>query len=743
MEVLAAILGLLVAYGLYRLFTRRKRNPETITEGDSTASKFGAVAPKSEPVRWQSAVKAVQSQESVRWVAPGETVTVAGREVRGMIYFGRGARPEDLRGKGRAFIDADLPVAKIGADVPGESLPYWPNYSDISPQARATYLDWLASGRADKQYGVGYVFLHFYGLERRFFVDSPAEDEKRLLIGEVERLLGIYGDNRSIRRYFGAFLDAGQIVVDPVRQVSPLHFQKSRYELPLGLRISIGRMAKAEVPLSADWLLSWYMSHPEHQLRTPATRALLEFRALFALLYYERFPEGLTVSTPKKLLSARYTAASGEFHVDLNQFLGDVPDIANLSQPLSIANDIVEEATESLGKYSRFLGRNPEGRESIEAHALLPARLWPLFPCEQMEELRVWTEGIIESGGLSPVEQVIERLEGSPPEKISKRQLTGAADALARLATGMAPDPRFALRSPKLGEPVVVFRLPEEIAELEQVSDEYKQILTIVAIGSFVAHADGTIAAKERDALATRIDDSGLSAVERARLHANLKWMLAVPPDLALFRRRLVDFPEDIRHELGQVALAMAVADGVVDPQEIRAIERLYRVMDLTSDGVYSDLHALAAPEELVTVRPEGEQNQDFVIPPAPEDDPKVALDSDRVASVMANTARVASVLGDIFGEDETKDEVEEGSEETGDAFFGLDSQHADFLGELLTRPHWGEVDFATLAGQFRLMPEGALETVNEWSFERFGDLLIEGHEGYEINSDVMEQLRE
>ena len=363
-----------------------------------------------------------------------------------------------------------------------------------------------------------------------------------------------------------------------------------------------------------------------------------------------------------------------------------------------------------------------------------------------MQRWRIYvagTEGVIETGGLSPVEQVIERLEGTSPQKISKRQLTGAADALARLATGMAPDPRFALRSPKLGEPVVLFRLPEEIAALEEVSEKYKEILTIVALGSFVAHADGTIAAKERNVLATRIDNAGVSAAERARLHANLQWMLAVPPDLGLFRRRLQDVPEDIRHELGQVALAMAAADGVIDPEEIKAIERLYKVMALTTDGVYSDLHALTARDELVTVRPAGEQDQDFVIPPPPEHDTKVVLDAERVASVMANTARVSSVLGDIFRDDEPEDEREETLEDTGSVFSGLDAQHAAFLGELLTRSHWEEAEFATLAGQFRLMQAGALETVNEWSFERFGDTLIEEHEGYEINTDVIAELQE
>ena len=658
-----------------------------------------------------------------------------------MLYLGSEPRRDSWKREGGAFIDPGLPVAKISSDFSGESMPYWPSYRDINPQARATYLDWLAGGRSDKRFGPGYVFLYFYGLERRFFVDAPAEEEKRLLVAEAERLLGVYGENHSVQRYLRAFLDAAQIVLEPAGEAEPC-FERSGYELPLGLRVAIGRMAKEGQPLSAVWLLGWYITHPETGLRTPATRAFPEFRVLFTLLFDERFPEGLKMRTPRRLLCARYASASGAFEVDLNRFLGDIPDISGTSKPLNIAKEFVEEATDALDKYSRFLGRNPEGRDTIEAHALLPERLWPLFPCAEMEDLRRWAEGIIETGGLSPVEQIIERLEGAPPGKMGKRQLIGAADALARLSIGMAPDPRFALRSPKLGEPVVLFRLPEGITALEEVSEKYRDILVAIAMGSFVAHADGTIAANERRALEVRIDTAELSGAEHARLLANLQWMLAIPPDLALFRRRLKDAPENTRHELGQVALAMAAADGVIDPGEIKAIEKLYKAIGLTTDGVYSDLHALTAGSEPVTVRTASAQARDFAIPPPLEGDSKIVLDAGRVASLMADTARVSSVLGDIFRDDEPEEDLEETREEIASGFPGLDAQHATFLGELLTRPHWDEAEFVTLAGQFRLMQAGALETLNEWSFERFGDVLIEEYEGYELNPDVATELR-
>ena len=722
--------------------SRRPTSDTLVTPGTSEAGAPPRAVTGSRRVR---APRAPRS--GTHWIDPAGDVRVAGRNLGGMIYVGSESRRDTWEQSNNALIDSGLPVAKIGTDPAGESLPYWPSYRDITPRARATYLDWLTSGRADPQIGPGYVFLYFYGLERRFFQDSPADEERRRLCAEVSRLLDTYGQNQSVRRYLGAFLNAAAVVLEPGGDHRP-PFASSARELPLLLRVAVGQMVKSGRPLSADWLLEWYVAHPDTRLRTAVTRALAEFKTLFGLLFDDRFPEGLTLRAPKRRLRAVYRAASGTFEADLRGAIGDVPDIAALSRPVTVAREIADEAAGALAKYSRFLGRNPHGRDSVEAHALLPEQLWPLFPSAGVEDLRRWAEARIEDGGLVPVEQVIERLEGVPPNKLGKRQLTGAADALARLSIGLAPDPRFALRSPRLGEPVVMFRLPGGLTKLEDVSEGYKHLLFLVAMGSFIAHADGTVAAQEREALEGRIDASELRPDERARLHANLTWMLAISPDVGLFRRRLRDASEQSRHELGQAALALAAADGVIDPGEIKAIERLYSAIGLPAEGIYADLHALTSRVEPVMVRrPEQTADGGYTIPAPPEKERgdeghKVVLDAGRVATLVADTARVSSVLGEIFGDITDTEEEDPEESRDGDIFPGLDAQHAAFLTELLTRPHWGDTEFAALTRQFQLMQEGALETVNEWSFEHHDDLLIEAYEGYAINSDIAAALR-
>src|SRR5690606_13906549 len=102
-----------------------------------------------------------------------------------------------------------------------------------------------------------------------------------------------------------------------------------------------------------------------------------------------------------------------------------------------------------------------------------------------------------------------------------------------RISVGLAPDPRFAIRAPKPGEPVMLFRLPDRITKLEAVSTDYAGALLSIVLGTYIAHADGEVSNAERQRLKAQVDRmTNLSESERARLHANLTWMIAVPPKL-------------------------------------------------------------------------------------------------------------------------------------------------------------------------------------------------------------------
>lgn len=684
------------------------------------------------------------TQRRQGWIPNGEAVTLAGRTIDGMIYLGAAPATASYGQRCRAYIDPALPVAASGTDKAGHGMSYWPGYSSIPPVCRATYLDWLAGGRCDGSVNPGYMFLFFYGVERRFLVDQPGEDEKREILEEAERLRELFSTNHSVQRYLGEFIDLARIAVNDTTAKEPV-FDYHGWELPLSLKVALGGMIASGSPLTADWLLSWFLCHFEKRLRTPAHRCRKEFQALFGLKFDARYPDGLRVQAPKALLRCHYRAASGEFggEIDVSVDGKPVPDIAGLRKPITIAQEIADEAMDELDKFSRFIGRNPEGNASLEGHALLPRALREQFPSEEMDRLKTWAREQVERGGYVLAADVVARLEGGTGEAIGKRQLTSAADALARMGFGMAPDPRFSLRGPRSDEPVVLFELGEAVEALEDVSALYRGALVELALGTFIAHADKRLVEAERSALKARLASmEGLTELERKRLNANLDWLVAVPPDMTLLRSRLKEAGPEQQTALRAAVVAIAHADGIIQSEEVVGIEKVYRALGLDPALVYSDLHAGEAADGPVRVRPAeagapGER--------IPDDTPRTSrrLDAARIAAIRSDTERVSSVLGEIFATEEAALSDAPSHHALPPVFDGLDAGLARFVEAIVMRDHWEEAAFSALAASHGLLTSGALEAVNEWAFERFDEALLDAYEGYDVAPSIAEAVRQ
>lgn len=517
-------------------------------------------------------------------------------------------------------------------------------------------------------------------------------------------------------------------------------FKSWTWELPLSLRVTLGGMIANDIPLNAEWLLSWFLCHPEKRLRTPAHRCEEEFRALFIAKFEQQIPNGLKVAKSKKQLKYSYRAASGEFGGEIPISANGKPvlDISGLTKPVNIAQGIADGAMDELDKLSRFLGRNPERKGSFAAHALLPSCLWDQFPSQQRQELIGWGNAVIAAGGLVPLSDVLKRIRMATSVKIGKRQLTDMADTLAGLGFGLAPDPRHAFRLPNEGEPVVIFEISEAY-NAEAVSDVYREKLVEIALSAFVAHADGQVTESERRLLADRIAKAeNLSEGERKHLNANLNWFLSVPADMAILRSRLKNVGGDQQMALRTAMIAVAHADGIIQTEEVAGIEKIYRILGLDPSTVYSDLHAGEVADTPVRVKPAdpgvpGEAIPEEALAQRP------ALDSSRIAAIRSDTARVSSVLGQIF---QGEQGLEPEQSESASIIAGLDARCAALVREVIAKDHWSSEAFEELASKHGLMASGAIEAINEWSFATYDEALLDEYEGYDVTDEVAKTLK-
>ena len=336
------------------------------------------------PVRRPAEAKPGSSRPA-GWIPKGGNVVFEGRDLGGMVYFGPAPHSSRQGSPDNAWIDPRMPVTVRGRNRDGDGIPlHWPNYSTLDGRSRATYLDWLAGGRSDPDIDARYVRLYFFGLERRFFVDHPEPDERADLVAEVRRLLDAYGEDSSLRHVIESFLDAASLL-EPGGDFEPMFDPgRVRSEVPVPVRVGLGRMAARGEPLTSDWLLSWFVCHPSTDLPGAAERVFPEFRACFRDIFEKRYPNGLKLHLPKRPLKIEYRAASGTFAVDLA--VSDARDVSGLSKPLRTAEGIAELAGDELDRYSRYLARNPDARGTTAAHTLLPDFLRPLFPCPEKED---------------------------------------------------------------------------------------------------------------------------------------------------------------------------------------------------------------------------------------------------------------------------------------------------------------------------------------------------------------------
>ena len=595
-------------------------------------------------------------------------------------------------------------------------------------------MDWLASGRSDKRVSVGYMFMFFYGLEYRFFAKKPDLEERLRIKAEVERLLSVYGERNSVRGYLGEFLEVAELEMDLPLRIAPIpsapdsiSYNSIRWAVALGRRIA------SRKPLSADWLLGWYLRTPGiPRLRTPARRAWSVFKEQFRILFDAKYPSGLKVPVPKQALNYEYQAASRSFTVTLKDLAGHVPDISGLRGPLEKAKEIVDEATHALDKYSRFIGRYPDSKGSIKAHILLPKQLRSIVACDEYDQLNAWVEALVNSQEWPTARALMAKVEGlaTPPARINKKSLVGVADLLASMAVGFAPDPRFAVRSPRAEDPVYLFWLPQAVA-LDAVSDEYRAGLSIIGVGSIVAHADKEVSRRERGTIWSAVWPDELSQTERALALGNLEWALTVPPSRSNMAK-LRKAPHIVRESIGHCALTVAISDGRIDSEEVRALEKLYDSLGLDTDDVQADLQALTTGTVLSPAMKEQGQlagAQSFV------------LNQDRIEALRIETAQAAAVLTDVFA-DEDHDE-EESSVPAESSLKGLEERYVPFLRALIKEPEWTKADLETLAKRSGLSLAAALPTVDDWCYDQFEDALLDMYEKqYEVNSDVIDSIK-
>jgi restriction system protein len=339
-------------------------------------------------------------------------------------------------------------------------------------------------------------------------------------------------------------------------------------------------------------------------------------------------------------------------------------------------------------------------------------------------------------------------LLGFPIEgKISLALSKEIAGAVAARGYGIEPDARYGGMTYRGEDEVALFR-PLETA----ITPAYLGAAALLQLCVTVAAADDHPTDKELEIARDFVRGSAaLTSHEQQRLLI-LEHCLCRNPDaakrsLARLAKRL---PPAQRQLVGEVLVCVAGADGIITSAEWQALARAFKVLDLPPTALDDILRKLGATFDEPTIQ---EAKPALPGEPVPAEKtapaiPSFTLDMTRVAAISHETAEVIGLLSAVMSEEEpvAAPVVPVAAISTAPAVVSespawlgaLDGKYRAIAARIVTKSNWPRAEFHALAAEFKLMPLGVIDALNEWADEELGDFLLNGDDPVSVNTALI-----
>ncbi len=368
------------------------------------------------------------------------------------------------------------------------------------------------------------------------------------------------------------------------------------------------------------------------------------------------------------------------------------------------------------------------------------------------DPLAVWARGVMATGSTVTATALIAEFGGDASKATFKRELQKASKRLARDGIGIVPDPRFAYLQEDAAQSVRLIELPEPLCRVEAATEAYGDAVFTLSVLAALMHADDHVADEEAELLADIADSfEGLDADETSRILAWSAHLAGHPVAIGRLTRRLKGIDPAVRPQLYDLAVRMVQADHRVHPAEVEMLERVCKSLDIPQADLYRSLGAWrpadASLRPVEAEAPSASSADDFETDETAADGAHresaeiIVLDQRRVSSIENDTAEVAVLLSDVFVE-EPESAEDAGEPAVAENAAGLDPAHMSLLAWIAERGEVSRESFEEFARANELMPDGALETLNDWSLERFEDDVVEDGETVAINAALVDSLQ-
>ena len=683
------------------------------------------------------------------WIAQDESIKIKGKTItKGFFYYGNellAFSDEEMSYFGKNSNDAALVDDSLGIlfDKKHKENEYLARINNISfenfsSKSRGAYINWLATDRADLNTPQQYLYLYFFGLERRIIIDSfkneVSDDEFKSIFNELNRIYHTFSQHVSMAYRLSSLIDLMLAVRFDLLKDHKNKLTFTNRILHLKLRLSICCHEKKPIP--PELALNWMTSSPHYTHRITSVRCKEIFSRLFIETYKIKYKSGLKLNKNKKKI--QYSTMNPSLN-NVNNTI-DLCDPFELKLPVKKLIAIADECNDELAAYSRYINKNEASKNDLEAILLLPELALDEKQLAIITQFKNWLIGQKnKNNSFILVSDFLLQINKETPKKLTKKEMDSLQHLTQKSGYGFAPDPRYHPAKPMLNGHIFLFE--DAIPETYTPSSQCKTLDIILHVGVLLAQLHSVSHQRTLDALQQFIDqEMELSVFDKKSLNAYLKWRQHSPITMTGLKQSISKQNKTEKEKIRQTVIHIAFTVPQMSPEKIKLLEKIYRLLNLDTSQLLTDIHHSSSPRKSPLIpKTSAGKNAAF------------SFDEATLALHEIETKNVQNMLGAIFNEDETKENNQEKqqiinpiaySDETGN-IPGLDASHATLYHALIAKEKWLRNEVIALCQKSGLMIDGALEIINDWSFDHVdAPVLNDEGDAIYVSQDIVEELK-
>ena len=213
---------------------------------------------------------------------------------------------------------------------------------------------------------------------------------------------------------------------------------------------------------------------------------------------------------------------------------------------------------------------------------------------------------------------------------------------------------------------------------------------------------------------------------------------------------------------ISRFIISVALANGNVEPSQIKQIEKLYQALGLDKNSVVSDIHHLTSAKKSMPTFSDATQqkttNDNSIganVEVSDSNSKPFIFNTELLAAYESETGDAKAMLASIFAADDDDMEMDnesllneqvnneaEADRAKESVAKGLDTIHSKLYQQLISKEVWQREEAEVLCESLNLMINGAIETINDWSYDNVDAPVLEADDEIVIDFEIVEELK-